>query len=65
VNKEPTRGKRLFNVTSEQDVDCYKQFLIRKTWGQSGCPFILEFPYTTVPDMIKDKLIRKFLHVDV
>jgi homoserine acetyltransferase len=33
------------------------------SWGHDGCPYVLEFPYLTIPDMIKDKLIHKFLKV--
>ena len=33
-------------------------------WGKDGCPFILEFPYMTIPDMIRDKLIHKILKVE-
>ena len=41
----------------------YKTFLRTHAWGKDGCPFILEFPYLTIPDMIKDKLIHKLLKV--
>lgn len=57
-------NKRKFDVTSKKDVEIYKHFLVYNNWKSSGsCPFELEYPYLSVPDMIKDKLIRKFLKV--
>ena len=57
------KQKRYFDTTKKTDVETYRQFLISNSWGSQGCPFILEFPSLTVPDMIKDRLIRKFLKV--
>jgi hypothetical protein len=57
------KQKRYFNINDKKDVEQYRQFLINNSWGNMGCPFILEFPSLTVPDMIKDRLIRKFLKV--
>jgi hypothetical protein len=57
------RPKRLFDVGSKKDVSSYTKFLRTGSWGHDGCPYVLEFPYLTIPDMIKDKLIHKFLKV--
>jgi hypothetical protein len=57
------KPKRDFDVKSQIDVALYKNFLVTNAWGVLGCPFALEFPYLTVPDMIKDKLIHHFLGV--
>lgn len=57
------RQKRYFNINNKADIEVYRQYLINNAWGDNGCPFILEFPSLTVPDMIKDRLIRKFLKV--
>jgi hypothetical protein len=57
------KQKRYFDLNNKNDVELYRQFLINNAWGGIGCPFILEFPYLTTPDMIKDKLVRKFLKV--
>jgi hypothetical protein len=60
------KQKRYFDEDNKVDVELYRQFLVNgNKWGESACPFILEFPSLTVPDMIKDRLIRKFLKVDV
>lgn len=54
--------KRLFNPKEKKDLAAYKSFL-KKGWGSSGCPFVLVFPYMTVPDMIQDKIIHNVLGV--
>jgi hypothetical protein len=51
-------------MNNEKDVEIYKHFLVNNDWKHVGsCPFELEYPYNSVPDMIKDKLVRKFLGV--
>ena len=52
-----------FDLENTRHVNLYKGFLASNRWGTNGCPFILEFPYLTIPDMIKDKMIHKFLKV--
>lgn len=53
--------KREFNVNSKKDLADYRNFLQTNSWGSRGCPFVLEYPYLTIPDMIKDKLIGKYI----
>lgn len=55
--------KRKFNVKSKEDIEIFKVFLETMTWGNTTCPFELEFPYLTIPDMIKDKLVYHYLKV--
>lgn len=56
--------RRKFDVDNKDDVEIYKYFLVNNDWKVVGsCPFELEYPYNSVPDMIKDKLVRKFLGV--
>lgn len=50
--------KRFFNPKSKKDMAVAKLFFQSHTWGRQGCPFFLEFPYSTVPDMMKDKIIH-------
>lgn len=56
--------KRLFNPKSKNDIKEYKQFLSSGGWGVGGCPFLLVFPYMTVPHMIQDKMVHNILGVD-
>jgi hypothetical protein len=55
--------KRYFNADDQKDINSFKSFLKNNAWGTDGCPFNLEEPYLTIPDMIKDKLVYKFLKV--
>jgi hypothetical protein len=56
--------RRLFDINSIKDIEVYRSFLETSSWKMTGsCPFKLEYPYISVPDMIKDKLIRKYLKV--
>ena len=57
------RKKRMFSEQSNEDVAMAKKFFSEHTWGSEGCPFVLEYPYMTIPDMIKDKLIHKTLGI--
>jgi hypothetical protein len=50
--------KRFFNPNSKKDMEVTKSFFKSHTWGVGGCPFFLEFPYSTIPDMMKDKIIH-------
>jgi len=58
-------SKRKFDVNNKRDVETYKNFLTTHRWGSNGCPFILEFPHLTIPDMIKDKLMNKYMKIDI
>ena len=58
------KPKRFFNVKDKKDVELFTNFLKNGAWGVTGCPFTLEYPYLTIPDMIKDKLVHKFLKVE-
>jgi len=57
------KPKVLFNASNKKHIALYKNYLATNSWGE-GCPFILQFPHLTVPDMIKDQLIHKFLKVE-
>lgn len=57
------KTKRVFNPTNESDKILYRDYLRNKGWGVDGCPFILEFPHLTIPNMISDKLINVLLGV--
>lgn len=57
------KQKIFFDPKNKKHIKMYKDFLASNQWGKEGCPFILEFPYLTIPDMIKDKMIHKLLGV--
>ena len=48
--------KRVFDATSKEDLVAYKEYLTTRSWGHNGCPFELEWPWLSVPDMIAHKV---------
>ena len=48
--------KRVFDVNSKEDLKAYKQYLATRSWGSAGCPFELEWPWLSIPDMISHKI---------
>lgn len=58
------RQKRYFDPNKKADIASARAFFSSHSWGHDqGCPFILEYPYVSVPDMIRDKLIHKVLGI--
>jgi hypothetical protein len=55
--------KRFFNPKSKQDIGLAKKFIKTHSWGVGGCPFFLEFPYTTIPDMMRDKIVHDVMGI--
>ena len=55
--------KRFFDPKSKQDMDAAKHFFKENSWGKKPCPFFLEFPYESIPNMIKDKIIYHTLGI--
>jgi len=49
--------KRTFDPKNKKDVELFKSFLANNKWS-GPCPFILQEPYLTIPEMLKDKYIR-------
>jgi hypothetical protein len=58
------KPKRFFDPKSKKDMAQAKIFFKTNSWGHGGCPFFLEFPYSTVPDMMKDKIIHKTFGIE-
>ena len=54
---------RRFDPKNKKDIAEYTFFYINNRWKDS-CPFHLEWPYLSVPDMVKDKIIRNVLGID-
>ena len=52
--------KRYFDSTNKDDLKEYAYFLKHNHW-RVNCPFVLEWPYLTITDMIKDKLIEQYI----
>ncbi len=54
--------KRYFDPSSKVDIQEYKYFLDNSKW-KDRCPFVLEWPHLTVPDMIRTRLIDTHIEV--
>ena len=57
LNQKVLESRHTFDTNSKSDLEEYKYFLTNNKWRNS-CPFFLEWPYLTVPDMVKDKIIK-------
>jgi hypothetical protein len=57
-------NKRPFDPNNSEDLDIFKEFLVTGRWGVTGCPFLLKWPFLTVPDMIKDSITKNVLKIE-
>lgn len=53
----------LFDINNKKHMDTVAKFLKNSAWGKDGCPFVLEEPWLSIPDMLKDKIVRKHLGI--
>jgi hypothetical protein len=58
------RPKRFFDENSKKDIEVVRNFFKTDSWGVDCCPFILEPPHHSIPEMIKAKVIGKSLGID-
>ena len=56
--------KREFNPAEKKDRAEYAYFLRHGRWKSVFCPFSLDWPYLTIPDMVKDRIVHHALHVE-
>lgn len=55
ILKKPNKVK--FDLNNQSHMDAFKKFYVNGTWG-TPCPFELEAPYSNIPSMIIDKIVR-------
>ena len=48
--------KRQFDPTKKEDMLAYKKFMVKNSWGANGCPFLVEWPFLSVPDMMRHRI---------
>jgi hypothetical protein len=60
---ENTKPRRYFDVKNKTDLNVFKSFIMKNAWGNQGCPFLLEEPYLSIPDMIRYKITNEFLEI--
>jgi hypothetical protein len=49
--------RREFDPSSSEDMQEYRFFLQKQTW-KNGCPFVLEWPFLTIPNMVEHRITR-------
>jgi hypothetical protein len=54
------KNRREFNPNKKEDVAEYRYYIKNAQW-ENGCPFWLDWPYLSIPEMIKDKLVKSYL----
>jgi len=52
--------KRKFDSSNMEDLKEYDFFLKQNKW-RVNCPFELEWPFLSIPEMIQNKLISQYL----
>lgn len=57
------KPKQFFDINNKQHIKLVQYYVENLSWGDDGCPFVCEYPYLTVPDMIKDQVLHKFFKV--
>ena len=57
------RQRVRFSPDDKKHVEQYRNFLVNRKWDTLGCPYELEWPYLSIPDMIKDKIINHYLKI--
>ena len=57
------RQRVRFSPDDKNHIDQYRNFVINRKWDNPGCPFELVWPYLSIPDMIKDKIINHYLKI--
>ena len=60
LNQEIMKMRHVFDPNSKKDLEEFSYFLTNNKW-RTSCPFFLEWPYLTIPDMVKDKIIKNML----
>jgi hypothetical protein len=57
------RQRVRFSPDDNKHIDQYRNFVVKRKWDSPGCPYELEWPYLSIPDMIKDKIINHYLKI--
>ena len=57
------RQRVRFSPEDKKHIDQYRNFVINRKWDNPGGPFELVWPYLSIPDMIKDKIINHYLKI--
>lgn len=56
--------RKYFDIKDANDIQRFKEFVVNSAWGEKGCPFLIEEPFLTIPDMIRYKIANEFLGIN-
>ncbi len=57
LNQSILMRREVFDASNSKHIEEVRYFMSNNRW-RDICPFFLEWPYLTIPDMIKDKIVR-------
>lgn len=57
--------KRYFDPTKLEDLLEYKHFITKGRWKNYTCPFILEWPYLTIPNMLHETIAKHYVNKEL
>jgi hypothetical protein len=60
LHQEIQQNRHAFDPNNKDDLDEFRFFIQNGKW-RNICPFFLEWPYLTIPDMVKDKIAQNVL----
>ena len=55
------KPKRIFDPRNREDLLEYKYFITKGHWKSGSCPFQLQWPYLTVPNMLHETIARHYV----
>lgn len=64
LSQQMMSKRKMFDPSSKEHLREFKYFVEENKWRDS-CPFWLEWPYLSVPDMIKDKIINNIISKNI
>jgi len=56
-----TKPKRIFDPKSREDLLEYKHFITKGNWKNGSCPFVLQWPYVSIPYMLHEIIARHYV----
>ena len=62
--EQTARSRKFFDPSNKKDIIEFRFFMTHGKWPAHQCPFYLEWPYLTIPDMIKDRFTKYTLGIE-
>jgi hypothetical protein len=53
--------KRIFDPRNREDLLEYKHFITKGKWKNGTCPFQLQWPYLTIPNMLHEMVAKHYV----